>query len=229
MIIAPASTPVVGRPRGGGEVGRGRPRGGGHLGGAPARFYAFPATPDAVASDALITSIIFVCGKDTSVLFDPRSTYSYASSLLPHFFGVPRESLGTLVYVSTLVDDSVVVDRVYQSCIMTFCGYETSADLLLLDITIFEVILGMDLLSPYHAILDCHAKTNTLTMPELLTLEWKGSCVSASRWVISFLKARHMVEKGCLAYLAYVWDTTTETSAIDSVPVVQEFYECVSF
>ncbi|XP_070036410.1 uncharacterized protein [Nicotiana tomentosiformis] len=60
-------------------------------------------------------------------------------------------------------------------------------------------------------------------MPELSKLEWMGSSVSASSQVISFLEALHMVEKGCLTYLAYVRDTTTETPAIDSVPVVQEF------
>ncbi|XP_070045439.1 uncharacterized protein [Nicotiana tomentosiformis] len=85
--------------------------------------------------------------------------------------GVPRESLGTPGYVSTLVGDSVVVDQIYRSCIVTLCGYETRADLLLLDMTDFEVILGMDWLSSYHAVLDCHAKTVTLAMPELPRLE----------------------------------------------------------
>ncbi|XP_070046424.1 uncharacterized protein [Nicotiana tomentosiformis] len=36
-------------------------------------------------------------------------------------------------------------------------------------------------------------------------------------------KAQHMVGKGCLAYLAYVRDTTAETPTIDSVSVVREF------
>ncbi|XP_070038241.1 uncharacterized protein [Nicotiana tomentosiformis] len=81
----------------------------------------------------------------------------------------------------------------------------------------------MDWLSPYHAILDLHAKTITLAIPALPGLEWNGSSVSTSNQVISFLKARHMVEKGCLAYLAYVWDTTAKTPAVDSVLVVQEF------
>nr|XP_009790022.1 PREDICTED: uncharacterized protein LOC104237550 [Nicotiana sylvestris] len=87
-------------------MGRGHPRGEGQSGGAPAKFYAFLVTPDAVASNVVITS-------------------------------VSRESLGTFVYVST--------------------------------------------------------------------------------------PAQHMVEKGHLAYLAYVWDTTPETSAIDSEHVDQEF------
>ncbi|XP_070036041.1 uncharacterized protein [Nicotiana tomentosiformis] len=89
--------------------------------------------------------------------------------------------------------------------------------------TDFEVILGMDWLSPYHAILDCHAKIVTLAIPYLPRLEWKGSFISTSSRVISFLKARQMVEKGCLAYLAYVRDTVVEVVAIDSVPVIWEF------
>ncbi|XP_070054051.1 uncharacterized protein [Nicotiana tomentosiformis] len=151
------------------------------------------------------------------------STYSYVSSLFAHFLYILRESLVTPIYVSTPVGNSVIVDRIYRSCVVTICGYETRAHVLLLDMTDFGVILGMDWLSPYHSILNCHAKTVTLAMPELPRLEWKGSSVSTSGRVISFLKARHMVEKGCLAYLDYVWDTTAESPMIDSAPVVWEF------
>ncbi|XP_070049482.1 uncharacterized protein [Nicotiana tomentosiformis] len=144
MITPPAVAPVVRPPIGGGQVGRGRPRGGAPSGGAPARFYAFLARPDTVASDVVITVIIFVYGRDASVLCDPGSTYSYVSSLFAHFLGVPCESLGTPVYVSTPMGDYVVVDWIYQSYIVTFCGYKTRADLLLLDMTNIEIILGMD-------------------------------------------------------------------------------------
>ncbi|XP_070056852.1 uncharacterized protein [Nicotiana tomentosiformis] len=153
------------------------------------------------------------------------STYSYVTSLFAHYLGVSRESLGAPVFVSMPVGDSVVVDRVYRSCIVTFCGSETRVDLLLLDMTDFEVILGMDWLSMYHVVLDCHAKTTTLAMSDLPRLEWRGSSISTSSRFISFLKARHMVEKGCLAYLAYVRDTATETPMIDSVPMVQKFFD----
>ncbi|XP_070045104.1 uncharacterized protein [Nicotiana tomentosiformis] len=209
MISSPVAIPAVRPSRGEGQLGRSRPRGGGRL--------------DVVASDAVITFIISICGRESSVLVDPRSTYLYVSSLFAHFLGVPRESLGTLAYVSTPIGDSIVVDQIYRSCIVTFCGYATRSDLLLLDMIDFEIILGNDWLSHYHAIFYCHAVTVTLGILELLRLEWKSSFVSASSRVISFLKARHMVEKGCLAYLAYVRDTTTKTPTIDSVPVVREF------
>ncbi|XP_070046264.1 uncharacterized protein [Nicotiana tomentosiformis] len=200
MITAPVDPPAVRPPRGEGHVGKGHPRCGGQPGGgqpvgAPARFYAFRSRTDVEASDAVITCIISICGKDASVLFDPGSTYSYVSYLFAHFLGVSRESLSTHVYVSTPVGDSVVMDRIYRSCIITFCGYETRADLLLLELTDFEIILGMDWLSPYHAILDCHAKIVTLSIPALPRLEWKGLSVSLSNQVIYFMKAQHMVDK----------------------------------
>ncbi|XP_070021925.1 uncharacterized protein [Nicotiana sylvestris] len=176
-----------------------------------------------IALDAVITSTISICGRDASVLFDLWSTYSYVSSLFAHFLDIPRESLGTSVYVSTLVGDFVVVDRIYQSCVVTLCGYKTRVDLSLLDMIDFEVFLGMDWLSPYHAILDCHAKTVTLVMLEMPRLEWKGSAVSSASRVISFMKARYLVEKCCLEYLAYVRDTTAESPMIYSVTVVWGF------
>ncbi|XP_070014709.1 uncharacterized protein [Nicotiana sylvestris] len=223
MILAPAAQP----PRGGGQVGRGRPRGGGQAGrgqsaiaqlgggqpdGAPARFYALPARPDALSLDAVITGIISVGGRDASL-----------SSLFARFLVISPEPLGTPIHVSTPVGNSVVVDRIYRSCVVTFCGFQNRADFLLLDMIGFEVILGMDWLDPYHAVLDCHAKTVSLVMLGLSKLEWKGSTVGTPSRVISFLKARHMVEKGCLAYLAYVQDTTADYLTIDLVPVVREF------
>ncbi|XP_070023193.1 uncharacterized protein [Nicotiana sylvestris] len=223
MITTPAASSAVRPPKSEGQMGRGRPRGEGQSGGAPARFYAFPARPDVVNSNTVITGIISICSRDASVLFDPGSIYSYVSSLFAHFLGIPCESLGTLVYVSTHVGDSVIVDQIYRSCIVTFFGYDTRADFLLLDLIDFEIILGMDWLYSYHAILDCHAKTVTLVMPKLPRLEWKGSPISAPSRIISFMKDQHMVEKGYLSYLAYVQDTTAETPTIDSMHVVWEF------
>ncbi|XP_070004822.1 uncharacterized protein [Nicotiana sylvestris] len=165
-----------GHPRGGGQAGRGQPAtaqsGGGQPTGAPTRFYALTARPDALASDAVITCIISIGGRDASILFDLGSTYSYVSSLFARFLVISPDPLGIPVHVSTFVGDSVVVDWIYRSCVVTFCGFETSADLLLLDMIDFEIILSMDWLSSYHAVLYCHAKTVTLGMLGLPRLEW---------------------------------------------------------
>ncbi|XP_070026401.1 uncharacterized protein [Nicotiana sylvestris] len=192
----------------------------------PESLYRPPAIQ---GSSSGYSGIISVGSRDASVLFDPRSTYSYVSSLYARFLVISPKPLGTPVHVSTLVGDSVIVDWIYRSFVVTFCGFETRADLLLLDMIDFDVILRMDWLSPYHAVLDYHAKTVSLVIPGLPRLEWKGSTVDTASRVISFLKAQHMVEKWCLDYLAYVWDTTADSPTIDLVPVVQEFVDVFPF
>ncbi|XP_070050627.1 uncharacterized protein [Nicotiana tomentosiformis] len=139
-------------------VGKGHPRGGGH-----ARFYALPSRTEASASESVITSMVSVFHGDALVLLYPRSTY-HLSSYFALYLDVSRNSLSSPVYVSMLVGDSIIMDRVYRSCLVVIGGFETRVHLLLLSIVDFDVILGMDWLSPYHAILDCHAKT---VMPRL--------------------------------------------------------------
>ncbi|XP_070040136.1 uncharacterized protein [Nicotiana tomentosiformis] len=93
------------------------------------------------------------------------STYSYESSYFAPYLGISRDSLSYSIYVSTFVEDSIIIDRVYRSCLVVLGGFETRFDLLLLSMADFDVILGMDWLSPYHDILYCHAKIVTLAMP----------------------------------------------------------------
>ncbi|XP_070032769.1 uncharacterized protein [Nicotiana tomentosiformis] len=187
---------------------------------AQPRFYAFPARPKAESSYALITGIVPVCHRDVSVLFDPGSIYSYVFSYFSTYLVVPRDYL-----IASVCVDSVMVDHVYHSCVVTIGSLETSLNLLHLDMVDFDVILGMDWLSPYHAILDCHAKTVTLAMSGLPRLEWKGSLGHSISKVISYVKSRRMVEKECLAYLAYIRDPSAKVPSMDSVPVVREFLD----
>ena len=63
------------------------------------------------------------------------------------------------IRVSTLVGESVIVERVYRSCLVTFEGSNTYVDLVILEMVDFDVILGMTWLSPQFAIFDCNAKT----------------------------------------------------------------------
>ncbi|XP_070057525.1 uncharacterized protein [Nicotiana tomentosiformis] len=189
MVTAPATTPPTQPDRGGGWTGRGRPRGG-----SQARYYSLPARTEAVASDSVITGIVLVCRRDATVLFDPGSTYSYVTSYFAPYLGVSRDSLSSPAYVPTSVGDSIVVDRVYWSYLVVLSGFEIRANLLLLNMVDFDVILGMDQLSPYHVILDCHAKM-----------------------------AQRMVEKECDAYLAYVRDFSTDSPTVESVPIVRDY------
>ncbi|XP_070052196.1 uncharacterized protein [Nicotiana tomentosiformis] len=122
-----------------------------------------------------------------------------------------------------LPQDYVVVDHVYSSCVVTIGSVETNVDLLLSYMIDFDVILGMDWHSTYHAILDCHAKTVTLAILGLPQIEWKGTLGHTTKRVISYVKSRHMAEKNYLAYLAHIRNYSVVVPSMDSVPLVYEF------
>ncbi|XP_070045028.1 uncharacterized protein [Nicotiana tomentosiformis] len=137
---------------------RGRLRDGGQSGRTQPQFYDFPSRPEAESFDVIITCIVSVFHIDASILFDLGSTNSYMSSYFASYLVVTLDSLNAPVCVSTPVGDSIIIDHVYHSCVITIGSLETIVNLILLDMVDFDVILGMDWLSPYHAIMDGHAK-----------------------------------------------------------------------
>ena len=78
-----------------------------------------------------------------SVLFDPGSTFSYVSSAFATVLNLHCELLDMPIRVSTPVGESVIVEKVYRSCLVTFVGRNTHVDLVIREIIDFDVILGM--------------------------------------------------------------------------------------
>ena len=93
-----------------------------------------------------------------SVLFDPGSIFSYVSSSFVTVLDLHCDFFDMPICVSTPVGESVIVEKVYRSCLVTFVGSNTHVDLVILEMVDFDVILGMTWLSPNFAILDCNAK-----------------------------------------------------------------------
>ena len=98
-------------------------------------------------------------------------------------------------------------------------------DLVILEMVDFDVILGMNCLSPNFAILDCNAKTVTLSKPGTDPLVWEGDYISIPVHIISFLRAKRIVSKGCLAFLAHLRDDTSTVPSLESVSIVREFVD----
>ncbi|XP_049387927.1 uncharacterized protein LOC125852238, partial [Solanum stenotomum] len=224
-----SAPPARGRGRGqaSGRGGRASGRGasgasGSQSGGRGAQCYAFPGRPEAETSDAVITSIVSVCHRPASVLFDPGSTFSYVSTYFASGLELTCDRMSVPIRVSTPVGEPLVVNRVYRSFLVVLSGYETWVDMILLDMLDFDVILGMDWLSPYHALLDCYAKTVTLAIPGIPRVEWRGTSGSYPNRVISHIRAQRMIDRGCLSYLAFIRDVGAESPAMESIPVVQE-------
>ena len=90
----------------------------------------------------------------TSVLFDLGSTFSYVSSSFATGLNLNCEFLDMPIRVSAPVGESVIVEKVYRSCLVSFVGSNTYVDLVILEMGDLDVNLGMTWLSLNFAIFD---------------------------------------------------------------------------
>ncbi|XP_038989923.1 uncharacterized protein LOC120113180 [Phoenix dactylifera] len=115
-----------------------------------ARVFAL-TQQDTSACDEVVAGMIPINTIDAYVLFDSGSTHSFISSKFSTSLNRIPDKLDEPLYVATPLKKTVVVDSVFKNRIIQIGDRELIADLIQLDIHDFDVILGMNWLSEYHA------------------------------------------------------------------------------
>ncbi|XP_069152714.1 uncharacterized protein [Solanum lycopersicum] len=87
----------------------------------------------------------------------------------------------------------------------------------------FDVILGMDSLHYFYALVNCRFRIVRVHFLEEPILEWKGSSLAPMGRFISYLKAKKKISKEYLYHLVRVKYSSSRTPTLESIPVVCEF------
>lgn len=96
----------------------------------------------------------------------------------------------------------MIVQLMFLSCIVSVNEIDTLANLMLLEIMNFDIILGMDWLASCHAIVDCYSKSlkfDVLDGPSLIF--WGDNCLTLTS-LVSSMSATLLMNKGNECYLA---------------------------
>ena len=194
---------------------------------APARAYAMraredPDIPGVIAGTFTLFDIALYA------LIDPGSTHSYIcmeqmSDKLPAV-----ELLDYDLLVISPLGHSVRVNRVYKNCPLRVHEKEFSIDLIALPFHEFDMILGMDWLSKHRAIVDCDKKIVLLKCPDLSEVIIQGIRSESIPKILSAMKARRFLRKGCEAFLALILDSKREQVNLETIPVIREFPDVFS-
>ena len=188
----------------------------------PARAYAMKARGDQDAPEVIV-GIVSLYGIEMHALINPRSTHSYIC--IEHVFDKMTvvKQLSYDMHVTSPLGHSVNVNRVYKNCPIIIHDREFSTDLIALPFREFNLILGMDWLSKHRAIIDYDKKILELKCSDQSEVIVHGVRSGLMSNVISAMKARRLLRKGCKAFLASVLDSKRGQIELENILVVKDF------
>ena len=169
---------------------------------------------------------ILVSSISAHVLIDSGATHSFASLKYVRTLKKPLDKLDMKYSVSLLSGELMNSDQILRACPVLVEVRELYADLVVLDMPDYEVILGMDWLSKYHTSIDCVKKVVTFRPPDEEEFLFVGTTKKLRTPIISAKKVRRLLNSGCIGYLASVVDTSLEQQLKpEDVLVVQNFLD----
>ena len=220
--------------RGGSSAtGRGRGRGAGGRGSTPigqiqsgirTQAQVFSVTQqEADASPYVITGMISVYDHDAYALVDPGATHSFISVPFTERHQIESQPIDGRMVVSVPNGDTMISGRIVPGSRLVIQNKDFPADLIVLGIHDFDIILGMDWLSKHRATLDCYKKEVRLVRPEEPGVIFRGIRREIAPSLINAMTASKMLRKGCQGYLAFIVDMRQEGTRLEDIPIVKEF------
>eukprot|EP00261_Vitis_vinifera_P036423 XP_019077666.1 PREDICTED: uncharacterized protein LOC109123168 [Vitis vinifera] len=186
----------------------------------------FALTPIEPEEDALLVEgMILVYSTWVRVLFDTGATHSFISASCANALGLKTERVENLLLIESLMGTNSRVDRICKGCVITLADRALNVDLRILNMTGYDVILGMDWLTVYRAVIDCHHRRIIFCPLEGFEVCFVGGkCVS-----LPFSQSdpcyQYVLRKGSINFLACLRGKEKAQKDIIEIPVVRKFQD----
>ena len=95
------------------------------------------------------------------VLFDFGTLHSFIAASVVIELGLEVETLEEPLYVSSPLGIRVRICKICRGCELEISGTLLTVDLRIMDMSEFDVILGMDWLTAYRVVIDCECRRVT--------------------------------------------------------------------
>nr|GEY58979.1 putative reverse transcriptase domain-containing protein [Tanacetum cinerariifolium] len=154
----------------------------------------------------IVTGTFLLNNCYASMLFDSGADRSFVSSTFSTFLDVAPSTLDTS-YAIELIDGRISeINVVLRGCTLGLLGHPFDIDLMPIELGSFNVIIGMDWLAKYQALIICDEKIVRIPYGD-----------------------EKYIQRGCQVYLAQVTskkaEDKSEEKRLEDVPIIQEFLE----
>ncbi|GJV13226.1 putative reverse transcriptase domain-containing protein [Tanacetum coccineum] len=165
-----------------------------------------------------------------SMLFNLGADRSFVSFTFSALLDVAPSTLDTS-YAVELADGRISeTNVVLRGCTLGLLGHPFDIDLMPVELGSFDVIIGMDWLAKYHALIVCDEKVVCIPYGDEVLIIRGDNCDGGSKLnIISCTRTQKYIQKGCQVYLAQVTskkvEDKSEEKRLEDVPIVREFPE----
>ncbi|GJW01339.1 putative reverse transcriptase domain-containing protein [Tanacetum coccineum] len=207
---------------------RGNQRGNGST---PAKVYVVGnagTNPDS----NIVTGTFLLNNCYASILFDTGADRSFVSTTFSSLIDITPTTLDHYYNVE-LADGKIIrINTIIRGCTLNFLDHPFNNNLMPIELGSFDVIVGMDWLAKYHAVIDCAEKIvripwgkETLIIHGDRSNQGNGTRLN----IISCTKTHKYLLKGHHVFLAHVTTKETEDRSgekrLEDVLIVRDFPE----
>ncbi|GJZ38191.1 putative reverse transcriptase domain-containing protein [Tanacetum coccineum] len=200
-------------------------------GNAPAKVYVVGnagTNPDS----NVVTGTFLLNNRYASILFDTGADRSFVSTTFSSLIDITPTTLDHY-YDVELADGKIIgINTIIRGCTLNFLDHPFNINLMPVELGSFDVIIGMDWLAKYHAVIDCAEKIVRIPWGnETLIIHGDGSNQgNGTRLnIISCTKTHKYLLKGHHVFLAHVTTKEIEDKSgekrLEDVPIVRDFPE----
>ncbi|GKB52594.1 putative reverse transcriptase domain-containing protein [Tanacetum coccineum] len=172
----------------------------------------------------VVTSMFLVNNRYASVLFDSGSDMSFVNISFSHLIDIKPVKLNTSYEVELANEKIASTNTVLRGCVLNLVDHLFEIDLMPIELGSFDVIVGMDWLVKCDAVIVCGKKEVHVPYKNK-TLVVKGDRGASRLRVISCIKARKYIERGCQLFLAQVTGKEPTERHLEDVSVIHDFPE----
>ena len=95
------------------------------------------------------------------MLFDSGTSHSFIATSVVIELGLEVKTLEEPLYVSSPLGIRARIGMIFRGCEQKISGTLLTVDLRIMDMSEFDVILGMDWLTAYKVVIDCESRRVT--------------------------------------------------------------------
>ena len=141
--------------------------------GTQGRVYAI--TPQTEPVDQLVIQGMFLLSRLwAKILFNYGASHSFVAASSVDVMSLEVETLNEPLYVSSPLGTRVRINQICRDCELEISGILLIVDLQVMDISDFDVILGMDWLTAHRVVINCDSRRITAYTPDGIRVTFQG-------------------------------------------------------